>query len=179
MQSPKPSIPRETVPEIGYILEISARLHKWAQLSNDSALMTLIEGQVAQLATYAQRLGQELSHPQCFYDDLRLSEIAKALHTVKTELFQTLALLDYGSAVEKKGDDGALNALFWSLVARNDPTANTRNVRYMADRNQHTLSELYHVLSPRFGPEATSPNWWWGAGTSPKTPPVDLFEGLM
>lgn len=176
MQSTTSGIPIDAAADIVHMLEICGRLKKWTRQPMSSPLISLVQQHVEKLAIQAQYLGKRFTDPTSLSDADKLDEVAELVQSVKELLFPTLALLDFCSTMEKEGDEGALNALFSSLLVMNDTNVDLGGVRYITDRMHQSRQECYQILSRRFGPEASSRNWWWGTGPKPST---DVFQELV
>ncbi|KIX95078.1 uncharacterized protein Z520_09388 [Fonsecaea multimorphosa CBS 102226] len=176
MQPTKPNESQDAAAYIPQILEVCARLSELAQARTDSPLIAQVLKHIAKLSGRAQCLGKLFSHPERQGDFEADRGILDSLQSVRTLLFESLTLLDFCSAVEKDGDDGALNALYASLLILNDSNVDVAKVRYLKDRISRSNQEWYQTLSPWFGPEASSRNWWWGHGPRPQS---DVLEVLV
>lgn len=155
------------------ILEVCGRLEIWAAAPAppDSPLIDLAKEYVDITAKKARRLLRDITldepcikHLDDDYAVLRfLNEVNLAI---------TILVLCSNAAVKTTGDDGAINAAYASLFLPDHPNELPKNeVLYDRVKTIRLVCNFADMLSPFFGPKATSVNWWWGLPGAPKPTP--------
>lgn len=168
------TLPSELSATLVKIAKICPRIENWASQPSppDSPLIDLVKDRVRQLVAAVEYFSTHITHLNV--DLHNASTHTHGLRLVKELLSEALSLLDLctDQNIKLYGDDGAINAVYASMFLVGGPhrVDDGETVSDKVKRLRLT-DELTQLVSPWFGPCATSRNYRWGLPSAAPPPP--------
>jgi hypothetical protein len=171
----------ELTAELLNIAEVCHRIEHWASKPSppDSPLIELVKDRVRQLVDAVEYFSVQINHSAGNLQ--KASAYTHRLRHVMELLRDSLRLLDLCTHqnIDLHGDDGAINAVYASMFLVGHPYE-VEGGETVSDevKKLRLADELTQIISPLFGPHATSRNYRWGLPSAPPPPPSVIATEL-
>ncbi len=163
-------------------LEVCDRLSKWSQQPTQSRTIRLAQACVATLAAQARTFGEEITCSPLSTSSLPREIPTERYHhhlsRIRELLFEATNILDFCKSNELDGQDDEMNATYASFfIIENKLEVEAQlNQWYNRAKILRAQQEFADIIGRRFGPNAASVNYRWGAEPGARPPSLDGLE---